>query len=87
MHRTPTPPTSTATTIAALVKRLPCHMRSPGFVVNAALSFPSLLLLVTLAWQSGGLTEGVLSAMVAAAAIATCALAPLALTADNTRQP
>ena len=59
--------------------RLPEHMRSPGFAMVAALAQPSLLVLVALGWQSSSPATAWGATAMAAVALGTCVLAPLAL--------
>ena len=56
----------------------PSYVRSPGVLVLAALSLPTLLLVLTTAWQSGGRAIGLVVGLVAMGAFGNCLLAPLA---------
>jgi len=66
-------------TLARQLARLPQHIRSPGFAMVAALSVPTLAVLVALGWQSSSPATAWIATAMAALALGTCVLAPLAL--------
>ena len=74
------------TRVFSVAGGLPGHMRSPGFLALAALSLPTLLVLLASSWHTGGLAADVIAAVVGIAAIGTCVFAPLPLNAARSEQ-